>query len=210
MVIPKFGDGSSIQENAAFLDWLRVCCQQGHEIWAHGLTHCATVESTGFTSWRLRSFINRHFTGCESEFLGLSRAEKRSRLQASLEIFSGCGIPIKGFTPPTWWGAVEADVLRDNHLQFQDLRFGIQDARAKTFHFSLPLVWPASPRPKSALGGAAYLRWLALAPTIRFALHPHDEMHPDFWPTLESLGQGRELCLADDLQDRKKGGGEAE
>lgn len=192
--------------------WLQEKQSEGHSIWAHGLTHQAAWHEEASsrwapsvwvpTSWPAR-FVNRFLTQGESEFLGLSRSRKKDRLQKSLEHFRAAGITVQGFTPPTWFGAVESEVLRACGLRYQDLRTGILEAETDTMVHAPALVWPSEGMSQSASGsawgGSWYQAWLMRATTLRFALHPQDLRHADFWPTLEKFAEGRQLCGVESL-----------
>lgn len=209
MVVPHYAGRHALDEEPEFTAWLQEKQVEGHSIWAHGLTHQAAWHEEASSTWAPSTWparwVNRYLTQGESEFMGLSRSRKKARLQKALELFRAAGIRVQGFTPPTWFGGVDADVLRACGLRYQDLRTGILDAETDTLVHAPALVWPShGERPGSSgrpWGGSWYQGWLMRATTLRFALHPQDVRHADFWSSLEKFVEGRQLCGVESLFD---------
>jgi uncharacterized protein len=207
MVVPDYAASHPLAEQDEFIAWLREKCAEGHEIWVHGLTHRAAWHESGanhgLAGWTAR-WVNRYLTQGESEFIGLSTVQQTERLRQALDCFQRIGFEVKGFTPPTWFGAVDSATLRACGLRYQDLRTGILNAQTETFLRAPALVWPSGQSAQGIWGGRPYLAWLRRATTLRYALHPGDARHADFWPTLEKLALDRVVCCTDEAMQHQE------
>ncbi len=190
MIVPDFAGQAPLTQNLEFVAWLKDLHQEGCELFVHGWQHRAESQSPRSLAGK---WINARLTQNESELAGLSSEVKTNIAHLGCEACEAVGLPVVGFTPPTWFGTLPRRTLLDCGLAFQDRRFTIECVLTHRFHVAPALVWPAQSGSKGISGGQAYLRLARRFPLLRLALHPQDSRHQDFWPTIEKLLGERRL-----------------
>jgi predicted deacetylase len=99
LVVPEFHHRGSLTRDGSFCDAVSGWQAQGHEVVLHGYFH-DRIESPPENLSTL--FWTRLYTNREAEFLDLSPADARQRLERGRELFESLGWHAKGFVAPAW------------------------------------------------------------------------------------------------------------
>jgi uncharacterized protein len=188
MVIPNFSGEYPLSHHNDFVAWLKDRNAFGHELFVHGHKHRADT-SLSRSPWG--RWVNQRWAQGEAELIGLDGKQKLKIAEAGCSLCEGVGLPVIGFTPPTWFGPLQRSSMQKLGLRFQDRRWGVEDSFAGQFKMAPPLTWPL--QKKGLIGGKAYFALLRRWPWIRLALHPNDADQPDFGATLDRLCDERRL-----------------
>lgn len=199
MVVPNYAGQAPLRQYPDFVAWLKELHGEGCELFIHGLQHRADSHLPRSLAGK---WINARLTDNESEMAGLAPELKARIAQFGCEACEAVGLPVVGFTPPTWFGSLPRRALGRFGLAYQDRRFTIECTLTRTRHFAPAIVWPSQPKATGMSGGKAYLHFALRFPLIRLALHPLDARHEDFWPTVEKLLGERSLQRYADLDAR--------
>ena len=187
MVVPCYHGKRPIEEEPAFLEWIKGQMGSGIEIFGHGYRHLRS-ESFGEPVKRAwwGSGINRTMQN-EAEFAGLSPKEADVLIHKSLGHFRKAGLLINGWVFPTWWGRIPRNISWPATCRFFDSRFVVTNLPQNQNHWAPALtfgVLPKEPKggfasggqqnPPFAYGGKFWQHYLMRAGLIRIALHPGD------------------------------------
>ncbi|MBI1389860.1 MAG: DUF2334 domain-containing protein [bacterium] len=104
LAVPKWHDGTTIDEHPRFVTWLHECTAQGHEIVLHGYIHIVDRVFGG----PIQQLMGNVYTRREGEFYQLGYAQAREKLDAGKDLFDRLGLPYRGFVPPAWLLSREA------------------------------------------------------------------------------------------------------
>ncbi len=171
LVIPNFQGKWPIDQHPDFCKWLHERRQAGDEIVLHGYEHVEVKAPKSV----VEKIQNRVCTVGEGEFLSLSYAEARERLEWGLATFRKADLHTTGFVAPSWlMSAGTLDAIRDlgiqytnTYVQFTDLRSG-RTAIAPSLVFgpgNLNEDWAL--RAQRVMGG--FLRRFSV---VRVVIHP--------------------------------------
>lgn len=178
LVVPNHWGDAPIIAGSPFAARLRQWADAGIEMFLHGFFHRDDTQHRGRGNRMRASFM----TAGEGEFLGLSRAEAQTRIQAGRAILEDItGRPVAGFVAPAWLygpGALEAladcgMALAEDHMKVWSPASGVQFAKG-------PVITWASRTPlrlACSLLAAAALRRAPLE-VMRIGVHPPDSRHP--------------------------------
>ena len=178
LVVPNHWGDAPIVPGSPFASRLRAWAEQGIEMFLHGFYHRDLSEHDR-ASDALRA---RFMTAGEGEFLGLSLAEARDRInQGRALVEDVIGRRIDGFVAPAWLygnGAIEAlselkVPLAEDHLKVWSPATGRQLATGPV------ITWASRTRLRlfSSLAAATVLRRAPLE-VLRIGVHPPDVRHP--------------------------------
>lgn len=178
LVVPNHWGEAPIVAGSPFAARLRQWADAGIEMFLHGFFHRDETRHRDRTN-RLRASV---MTAGEGEFLGLSRAEARTRIEAGQTILEDItGRPVTGFIAPAWLygpGALEAladcgVALAEDHMKVWSPATGARLAKG-------PVITWASRSPArlaSSLIAAKALRRVPMH-VMRIGVHPPDGNHP--------------------------------
>ncbi len=202
LVVPDWHGQAPIEDDPAFLAWVRQASAQGAEIILHGERH-DEVGRARTLGGSLRAWGR---TAREGECLELSREELRQLVTRGLARLRAAGLQAGGFIPPAWLlradavaGAFDAGCgfVEDEHT----VHLG-QGRRIPSPAVRFSARTPFRARASVAVAGA---RWVLQRrrPLVRLALHPGDLRdervaqavadHIDRWSRLGPLGRYRDL-----------------
>jgi len=178
LVVPNHWGDAPIVPGSPFASRLRAWAAQGIEMFLHGFYHRDLSEHDRPAD-ALRA---RFMTAGEGEFLGLSLAEARDRInQGRALVEDVIGRRIDGFVAPAWLygnGAIEAlselkVPLAEDHLKVWSPATGRQLATGPV------ITWASRTRLRlfSSLAAATVLRRAPLE-VLRIGVHPPDVRHP--------------------------------
>jgi len=174
LVVPNHWDQSPIVSGSPFARRLRGWAEMGFEIFLHGFYHRDLARHDRVAD-RLRS---RWMTAGEGEFLGLTKDEAKTRIEAGRSLVEDVtGLPIAGFIAPAWLygrGALEALAeceipIAEDHLRVWSPKSGAILSRSPV------ITWASRSRMRlrSSLMAAATLRRLPMR-DLRIGVHPAD------------------------------------
>lgn len=186
LVVPDHWGTSPLADSRAFQTRLREWSDAGVEMFVHGWYHRDTSEHTGTA--RLKA---KYMTASEGEFLGLSEAVARQRMQGGKALVEDIiGRESAGFIAPAWLygeGAMAAladssFALAEDHMRVWRPADGARLARG-------PVITWASRSPmrtaSSLLVAALGRHALRLLDTVRVAVHPGDMSKPAIVRSIE-------------------------
>ena len=205
LVVPDYWGRAHLAEAPAFRARLRRWADQGVEMILHGWSHRDDLRHDSGAA----AFKARHLTAGEGEFLGLSRAEAKRRLEGGRALLEDAiGRPVLGFIAPAWlYGLGARRALRQVGFAFAEDHFRVWRPADDAVLCRGPVVTWASrsaARQASSLAFAALARQ-ALKPlqTVRVAVHPGDARVPAILAsvdrTLGALARGRRLAAYAEL-----------
>lgn len=185
LVVPNHWGDAPIIPGSAFATRLRTWAEQGVEMFLHGFYH-RDLSQHDRPADALRA---RFMTAGEGEFLGLTRAEARDRINEGRALVEDViGQQIDGFIAPAWLygnGATEAlqelrIPLAEDHLKVWSPANGRQLATGPV------ITWASRTRARllSSLAAAAALRSAPLK-VLRVGVHPPDVHHPALLNSIE-------------------------
>lgn len=185
LVVPNHWGDAPIVRGSPFASRLRAWADQGIEMFLHGFYHRDLSEHDSPTD-ALRA---RLMTAGEGEFLGLSTAEARDRInQGRALVEDVIGRKIDGFVAPAWLygsGAIEAlselkVPLAEDHLKVWSPATGRRLASGPV------ITWASRTRLRllSSLAAATVLRRAPLE-VLRVGVHPPDVRHPALLKSIE-------------------------
>jgi len=178
LVVPDWHGGSPLEQHADCVGWVRSRAAEGAEVFLHGERHDEAGSPRGFAD-HVRAFGR---TNREGEFLTLSYAAARERIDRGLQRLRALGLNPIGFVPPAWLARPDAhQAARDAGLAFSEDDRTIYAFGARRTVASPVLRWSGrgALRAYGSLAQAS-LRWTLQreAPWMRVALHPGDLDHP--------------------------------
>jgi predicted deacetylase len=145
LVVPNHWGDAPIIAGSGFAHRLRSWAEAGDEIFLHGWFHRDAIRHDS----RIARLKASKMTAGEGEFLGLSRAEARDRMQQGQALLEDItGAPVAGFIAPAWLygqGAI---------LALSDCDFALSEDHWK--------VW--SPRTGAVLARSPVLTWASRSP----------------------------------------------
>jgi predicted deacetylase len=175
LVVPDHWGEAPLREARAFQARLRDWADCGVEMFVHGWFHKDGSSHSGAAGFKAK-----HMTAGEGEFLGLSRAEARRRMQDGRALIEDIiGRPTVGFIAPAWlYGLGAREALGDAGFAMAEDHMRVWRPSDGTVLARGPVVTWASrsrARIRSSLAFAALAR-TALRPltTLRIAVHPGD------------------------------------
>jgi len=100
LVVPDYHGQAPLAEDPSFCASLQRLQGDGHEVFLHGFSHCATPGSGNGRAahW----FAQRVVSKAEAEMSGLSPEEAMRRLDAGEDALERAGLRLDGFVPPAW------------------------------------------------------------------------------------------------------------
>lgn len=177
LVVPNHWGSAPIVPGSPFAARLRRWSEAGFEMFLHGFYHRDDHRHTGADGIRARLMTNG-----EGEFLGLSRAQARERIERGRSLVEDLlGAPIAGFVAPAWLygrGAVEA--LEDCDIPIAESHWRVWSPATGRDLSKGPVITWASRTPSrlaSSLAAAAVLRH-SRSRVLRIGVHPPDVRHP--------------------------------
>jgi predicted deacetylase len=175
LVVPDHHHKGAVDRDPAFLDWLRVRENEGHEIVLHGFYHLRESAGGG-VGGRL---ITEHYTAGEGEFYDLAYDEARKRLARGREMLAASDLV--GFIAPAWLLGREAErAVRDEGFAYTTRLGGVLDLRKGARTASQSLVYSVRSGWRRGCS-LAWNSWLAARlrsnPLMRLGLHPPDWRH---------------------------------
>lgn len=180
LVVPNYWNRAHLADAPAFQARLRHWSDQGVEMILHGWSHRDDARHETAAA----AFKARHMTAGEGEFLGLSRAEAKRRMQDGRALLEDAiGRPVTGFVAPAWlYGLSARRALRHLGFAFAEDHFRVWRPADDAVLCRGPVITWASRSPvrqASSLAFAALARHaLAPLPTVRVAVHPGDAYVP--------------------------------
>lgn len=171
LVIPNLQGACPIDQDPDFCGWLRTQEQDGDEIVLHGYEHVGVGLPTTYCD----RFKNRWFTQGEGEFLSLSYAEARRRLERGLEIVRRAGFTCEGWVAPAWLINQEGlRAVRDLGFRYTNSYTRVTDLTRDSSTFAPSLVFgPGRLNEDVGLRAQAVVsRLLMRASIVRVVLHP--------------------------------------
>jgi hypothetical protein len=188
LVVPDFWHRWPLQEHPAFVAWLRERAAEGVDMLLHGYFHLdETAHDGGLTRWKSRAL-----TAGEGEFLDLSYAVARERLQRGKALLESLlGRPVEGFVAPAWlYGPGTHAALRELGFTVAEDHWRVWSPAARRTLARSPVVSYASRTPLRLAGSLLWSRLatplLAPLPIVRHAVHPHDF---DSGPLIREFGR---------------------
>lgn len=178
LVVPNFWGCSPLSSKSAFGTRLRGWAEEGVEIFLHGFLHRDDQRHRGL----LNRFKAAHMTAGEGEFLGLSAAEARRRIEAGRAIVEDVtGRPITGFVAPAWlYGQGTLAALAEAGIELAEDHCTVWNpVSGRTLVRSPVGTWASrsTVRRWSSLSVAAAIRNLPMPGVVRLAVHPGDVNH---------------------------------
>ena len=177
LVVPNHWGSAPIVPGSPFAARLRRWSEAGFEMFLHGFYHRDDHRHSGADGIRARLMTNG-----EGEFLGLSRAQARERIERGRSLVEDLlGAPIAGFFAPAWLygrGAVEA--LEDCDIPIAESHWRVWSPATGRDLAKGPVITWASRTPSrlaSSLAAAALLRH-SRSRVLRIGVHPPDVRHP--------------------------------
>jgi len=175
LVVPDHHHKADIDQDPAFLAWLRDKEAAGHEIILHGFYHRREPRPEAGLRHKL---VTEHYTAGEGEFFDLGYEEARERMEDGREMLTGAGLDVVGFIAPAWLLGKEAEeAARNLGFAYTTRLGGVLDLRSGEWTVSQSLVYS----PRSAWRRQASLAWNAFLaarlrknPLARLGLHPPD------------------------------------
>ena len=179
LVVPDHHHKADIDQDPAFLAWLRDKQAAGHEIVLHGFYHLRAPRGDDSAGRRL---VTQHYTAGEGEFYDLEYEEARGRMEDGREMLTGAGLEVVGFIAPAWLLGEEAgQAARNLGFAYTTRLGGVLDLRSGQWTRSQSLVYS----PRSAWRRQTSLVWNAFLaarlrrnPLARLGLHPPDWNYP--------------------------------
>ena len=185
-VVPNHWGESPIIPASPFAAKLRGWADAGFEIFLHGYFHRdSTSHDRAGDRWRAR-----WLTAGEGEFLGLDRAEARSRIERGRALLEDItGRPIAGFVAPAWlYGDGANAALRDCGIAIAEDHWQVWSPATGTVLSRSPVITWASRTPtrlQLSLLAAAALRRVPVR-DLRIGLHPPDCRVPRLLRSIET------------------------
>jgi predicted deacetylase len=185
LFIPDYHTGNPATEDQEFLSWCRAPRVHAVEWLLHGYYHLETTSLPGSQDTgafdRLRLIL---LTGGEGEFLRISAAEQRHRIEKGRAVFETClNHRPTGFVAPAFLYGPELLPL------LAELGFDYTENHRMLFRLDLgrqlraPVVTWATRTLTRKLGSIAaaplLARLWAREPVLRVAIHPFDFDHPE-------------------------------
>lgn len=181
LVVPDFHRRGALTSDPQFGSRLRGWADAGCEIFLHGFTHVDESDHAGaVTRWKAA-----RMTAGEGEFLGLTVRDAEARIAGGRDMIEQLiGRPIAGFIAPAWlYGDDSLTALAAQNIGMIEDHFRVWNPQSSQVFARGPVVTYAS---RSRARVASSILWsrlattlLARAPTVRFAVHPHDVDSPD-------------------------------
>ena len=188
LVVPDHWDEAPLARSSGFARKLRAWSDAGVEMFVHGWRH----RDDQFHAGRIARVRARHMTAGEGEFLGLSRNEALSRMQAGrIVIEDAIGRATAGFIAPAWlYGEGAMAALPDAGFALAEDHFRVwRPADGHVLARGPVVTWASRSRGRiaSSLAFAALAR-TALAPlrVARVAVHPGDTGVPALLASIDT------------------------
>jgi len=205
LVVPNYWGRAHLAEAPAFRARLRRWSDQGVEMILHGWSHHDELRH----ETAVAAFKARHLTAREGEFLGLSRAEAKRRLEEGRALLEDAiGRPVTGFVAPAWlYGLGARRALKQAGFAFAEDHFRVWRPADDAVLCKGPVVTWASRSPMRQASSLAFaaLAQHALKPlqTVRVAVHPGDAYVPAILKSIDrtigALARGRSLAAYAEL-----------
>lgn len=175
LVVPDHHRKGAVDRDPGFLDWLRSCEGDGHEIVLHGFYHLRDSGGDGLA----RRLVTEHYTAGEGEFYDLAYEAARERLARGRQMLGA--FDLAGFIAPAWLLGPEAErAVRDEGFAYTTRLGGVLDLRSGARTASQSLVYSVRSGWRR-LASLAWNSWLAARlrsnPLVRLGLHPPDWRH---------------------------------
>jgi predicted deacetylase len=171
LVIPNYHGQWQIDQHPEFCEWLRRQQTQGDEIILHGYEHMGVGTPKTFSE----RFKNRWGTVGEGEFLCLSYAEARERIQRGIDLFQRLDIASDGFVAPAWLlNEAGLRAMRDLGFQYTNSYMRFLDLANGASHLAPSLVFgPGALNEDMATNMQRPLsKLLEYSPIVRIVVHP--------------------------------------
>jgi hypothetical protein len=175
LVVPDHWGMAPLAEDRAFQARLREWSDAGVEMFVHGWFHRDVASHSGAASFKAR-----HMTAGEGEFLGLSEADARQRMEDGKALVEDViGRPAAGFVAPAWlYGPGARAALRSSGFGLAEDHFRVWRPDDGEVLARGPVITWASRstiRTASSIAFAVLARTaLHLLETVRIAVHPGD------------------------------------
>ena len=178
LVVPNHWGDAAIIPGSPFAARLRAWSEAGIEMFLHGFYHRDEARHHS-TRNRLRA---RFMTAGEGEFLDLSRAEARARIEEGRKLVEDVtGSPIAGFVAPAWlYGPQSLEALTDCWIPMAESHWRVWSPASGTELARGPVItWASRSRTRlaSSLAAAAVLRH-SPSRVMRIGVHPPDARQP--------------------------------
>jgi predicted deacetylase len=188
LVVPLFHHRQPTGSDSFFCQDLGRLQNNGHELVLHGYTHDRRGQRE---AWK-DLFWTRFYTNHEAEFLTLSDAEARARLEKGMRLFSSQGWRLKGFVAPAWLFPERLlAVLKDLGFAYTTrlgsiirLQKSGPPVRSQSLCYSTRAPWRRSV--SKAWNVCLYQR-VSRQPCLRLSLHPEDLRYDDLRGQIERL-----------------------
>ncbi|MCU0636166.1 MAG: DUF2334 domain-containing protein [Gemmatimonadaceae bacterium] len=174
LVVPEWHGRWPLDDAPALVRWLRAAQDGGTELLLHGMRHDEVGTVRSLTAhWRA---VGR--TAREGEFLSLSFAHARARIDEGKQRLEAMGLAPIGFVPPAWLASpavLRAAAAAGFPLSEDDA--GVRALVSGRLVRAPAVRWSARTRARAVASRAvAHLRRVvhADAPMVRLALHPRD------------------------------------
>jgi predicted deacetylase len=185
LVVPNHWGNSPIRAGTPFASRLRAWSDAGIEMMLHGFFHRDDSPHSSVADRLRASFM----TASEGEFLGLSRADARARIDDGRALIEDViGSRVAGFVAPAWlYGQGALDALADSSIPIAEDHLKVwAPATGKRLASGPVITWASRTRMRlaSSLGAAAALRRAPLK-VLRVGVHPPDCRHPTLVRSIE-------------------------
>ena len=198
LLVPRYHRRWSIDEDPEFSRWCRAPRPFDVRWCLHGYHH----EESGTPDARPSPgtwFKRRFLTDGEGEFLTLSGASARDRIDRGRKAFTSClGLDPAGFVAPAWlFNETLMPALAERGFTWTEDHWRIYDLQRRTAVDAPVITWAS--RTRARRWGSIWLaprlqqRWHA-KPILRIAVHPSDF---DYTSIVEALVQTISAALRD-------------
>ena len=207
LVIPDYNGAGRVDRDRRFRSFIESRILHGDEIVLHGYRHDdGAPPGRGLRAWLAR----RIGTDNDAEFSRLGLDAARTRLLHGLAILRSAGWQPSGFVAPDWrMSSGTCDALEDLPLRY----FSTRDAVVRLGSHRRIAAPTLALGARSSWSGASRRLWVqtlarlhATNPTLRVALHPTDQRHPEFerlWRNLRHQIDNRQVMTEDQLVSRQ-------
>lgn len=188
LVVPLYHRFQPTGSDPLFCQDLGRLQNGGHELVLHGYTHDRRGQRD---AWK-DLFWTRFYTNREAEFLTLSDAEARARIEKGMRLFSSQGWRLKGFVAPAWLLPDRIlPVLRDLGFAYTTrlgsiirLQKSGLPVSAQSLCYSTRAPWR---RIASKAWNACLYQQISRQRCVRLSLHPQDLRYDDLRYQIERL-----------------------